>query len=114
MNEMLIYSGIMILGVLMGGVSQILLKKAANKKYDKWYKSYLNPYVIIAYSIFVLSTVCTVIAYRVVPLSMSPVWTSASYIAVTAMSFFILHEKPSRKKLIGFAIITVGILVFCL
>lgn len=114
MSELVMYSGVMLIGVLMGGVSQILLKLAAGKTYEKWYQSYLNPRVIIAYTIFVLSTVCTVIAYRVVPLSMSPVWTSASYIAVTAMSYFILHEKPNKKKLTGIAIITVGILVFCL
>ena len=114
MREMLPYCGIMLAGVLMGGFSQILLKIAAGKKYEKWYQSYLNPRVIIAYTIFVLSTVCTLIAYRVVPLSMSPVWTSVSYIAVTAMSFFILHERPNRRKLLGFAIIVVGILVFCL
>ena len=113
-NEMLIHCGIMLLGVLMGGGSQILLKLAANKKYDKWIFQYLNPFVIIAYGIFVLSTVCTVIAYRVVPLAMSPVWTSGSYIAVTAMSYFILKEKPNKKKLIGIAIIAIGILVFCI
>ena len=113
-NEMLIHCGIMLLGVLMGGGSQILLKLAANKKYDKWIFQYLNPFVIIAYGIFVLSTVCTVIAYRVVPLAMSPVWTSGSYIAVTTMSYFILKEKPNKKKLIGIAIIAIGILVFCI
>ena len=113
-NEMLIHCGIMLLGVLMGGGSQILLKVAANKKYDKWIFQYLNPLVIIAYGIFVLSTVCTVIAYRVVPLAMSPVWTSGSYIAVTAMSYFILKEKPNKKKLMGIAIIAIGILVFCI
>ena len=113
-NEMLIHCGIMLLGVLMGGGSQILLKLAANKKYDKWIFQYLNPFVIIAYGIFVLSTVCTVIAYRVVPLAMSPVWTSGSYIAVTAMSYFILKEKPNKKKLIGIAIIAIGILVLCI
>jgi multidrug transporter EmrE-like cation transporter len=114
MNELLPYCGIMLLGVLMGGVSQILLKKSAGKSYTKWYQAYLNPYVIIAYTIFVLSTVCTVLAYRVVPLSMSPLWTSASYIAVTAMSYLILKERPNRKKLTGIAIITVGIIIFCL
>lgn len=113
-NEMLIHCSIMLLGVLMGGGSQILLKVAANKKYDKWIFQYLNPLVIIAYGIFVLSTVCTVIAYRVVPLAMSPVWTSGSYIAVTAMSYFILKEKPNKKKLMGIAIIAIGILVFCI
>ena len=113
-NEMLIHCGIMLLGVLMGGGSQILLKLAANKKYDKWIFQYLNPFVIIAYGIFVLSTVCTVIAYRVVPLAMSPVWTSGSYIAVTAMSYFILKEKPNKKKLLGIAIIAIGILIFCI
>lgn len=113
-KEMLIHCGIMLLGVLMGGGSQILLKLSAGKKYIKWYQHYLNPLVIIAYSIFVLSTICTVIAYRVVPLAMSPVWTSGSYIAVTAMSYFILKEKPNRRKSSGIMVIAIGILIFCI
>ena len=113
-KQLLLFSGIMIISVLMGGLSQVLLKISAGKTYDKWFKTYLNPHVIIAYSIFVLSTVCTVIAYRVVPLSMAPLWSSVSYMAVTAMSFFILKEHPSKKKMMGFIVITVGIVVFFL
>lgn len=114
MSEMLLYCGIMLIGVLIGGFSQILLKKASNKNYDKWYRSYLNAYVITAYTIFILSTICTVIAYRVVPLSMSPLWTSLSYIAVTAMSYVLLHERPNSRKLKGILIVTAGIIIFCI
>lgn len=114
MREAIPYYGIMLLSVLMGGTSQILLKMSAGKTYEKWYQNYLNLRVIVAYGIFFLSTVLTVLAYRVVPLSMAPLWTSVSYMAVTAMSYLILHEKPNKKKLTGIAIIAVGILIFCL
>ena len=34
------------------GVSQVLLKKSANKTYEKWIEEYLNWQVILAYGIF--------------------------------------------------------------
>lgn len=112
MSELLKYSFLMLFGVLIADFSQIILKVAATKSYKNWIKQYLNWRVILAYSIFFASTVCTVIAYRVVPLSMSPIWTAAGQIFVTVLSFVFLGEKPGKKKILGIAVIIVGLFVF--
>ena len=98
--------------VFISSVSQILLKKSANQKYDSKIKEYLNPRVMIAYGIFFMSSLITVFAYRFVPLSLGGILESSGYIFVTVLGYFFLHEKVNKKKLIGLAIILAGILVF--
>lgn len=112
MSDMFKFSMLMLFGVLISDFSQILLKIAATKTYKNWVFQYLNWRVITAYFIFFTSTICTVIAYKVVPLSMSPVWTAAGQIFVTILSFVFLGEKPGKKKILGIAIIIVGLFVF--
>ena len=65
----LIFSFIFVASVLVSSISQVMLKKSANKVYDNALKEYLNPMVITAYGLFFLSTVITVFAYKYVPLS---------------------------------------------
>ncbi len=100
--------------VLIADISQIMLKKAALKQYASWLRSYLNFQVIFAYCLFVLSTVCSVFSLRKLPLSMTPIWQSMGQILVAIMSFFFLHEKITRQKVIGIGIIIAGIFVFAL
>ena len=71
MSRLLIYSIILFCGVVISAFSQILLKKSAKKHYDSVIKEYLNPLVIIAYGMFFGCTLLSVIALKVVPLSMS-------------------------------------------
>ena len=112
MSEMLSHALVMLLGVAIAGFSQLLLKRAAGREYSHWIFQYLNVRVIAGYAIMVFSTLCTVYAYRVIPLSMSPIWEAAGQIIVAALSFFVLKEKMTRRKLIGLGVILVGILVF--
>ena len=51
-NEMLIYSCVLLLGVFIGAISQVMLKKAAMKTYSSKIREYLNPLVIFAYVLF--------------------------------------------------------------
>ena len=60
-------------GTFISAVSQVILKKAALKKYDSRIKEYLNFPVMFAYTLFVLTTFMCIIAYRVIPLSFGPV-----------------------------------------
>lgn len=103
---------VLLFGVLIACFSQLLLKKAAMRTYDKWYKQYLNWYVILGYCIMLLSTLCSAIAYRVVPLSTGPVWTAAQQLFMLTLCFFCLKERPSKRKLAGLGIIIVGVFVF--
>ncbi len=114
MSEMSKYIGIWMFSVLISSFSQVLLKIAANKKYDSRIKEYLNPIVITAYGIFFLSTLLTMYALKYVPLTMSPVIESASYIFVPVFGVLMLKEKISRRRLLGMGIMLAGMLVFAL
>lgn len=112
MSELLIYSGIMLISILISSVSQIMLKKSAQKKYPSKIKEYLNPTVIIAYGLFFGCTLITMYALKVVPLSMSPILESTGYIFVAILSFFFLKEKLTKRQLIGMLLIIAGIAVY--
>ena len=103
---------LLLVSVFISAVSQIMLKKAANKQYESTIKEYLNPLVIIAYGIFFVSTILTMLALRYVPLSMQPILESTSYIFVTVMGYFLLKERLSKRKLLGLALILLGVFVY--
>lgn len=109
---MIKYILIYVFSVFISALSQILLKLSARKEYDNLLKEYLNPFVIVAYSIFFASSLLTVIAYKEVPLSMGPVIESVGYVFVTLMSFLFLKEKIGRQKLVGIILILIGVLIF--
>ena len=52
-KPMLFYAGLLLLGVFLSAISQVMLKKAALRQYPNKIREYLNPLVIIAYTIFV-------------------------------------------------------------
>lgn len=108
------YFALILFGVLISAFSQIMLKKAAEKTYDKWYRQYLNPLVIGAYAIFFLSTLTNLIGFEVVPLTWEPVWNSAGHIFVVALAYLFMRERPSKRKLAGLGLILAGIVLFSL
>ncbi|MEH2944999.1 multidrug ABC transporter [Lachnospiraceae bacterium KK002] len=108
----LLYVLVFLIAVFMSSVSQILLKKSANKEYDNKIKEYLNFPVIIAYGLFFCSSLVVVLAYKGVPLAMGPVLEATGYIWVSILGGIFLKEHISRKKVLGLAVIIIGILVF--
>ena len=99
---------LLLLSVFISSVSQIILKKAADKTYESPLKEYMNPMVIGAYGLFFCSVILTMLALKHVPLSMSPILESTGYI----MGYIFLKERFSRRKLMGFALILAGIVIF--
>ena len=103
---------LLLVSVFISSVSQILLKKAANKTYEDHIREYLNPLVIGAYGMFFCSVILTMLALKYVPLSMSPILESTGYIFVSVMGYFFLKEKFTKRKLAGFALILAGVIIF--
>ena len=103
---------ILLISVFISAVSQIMLKKAANRTYETRLGEYLNPLVILAYGLFFASTILTMLALRTVPLSLQPILESTSYIYVSVMGYFLLKERFSRRKLAGLALILLGIFIY--
>ena len=111
-KRLILYALLMLLGVFISSVAQVLLKKAAERKYDSLVKEYLNARVIIAYAIFFGATLLSVFALRVVPLSMGAILEATGYIYVTVFSVTIFHEKIGGKKMAALGLIIAGIVVY--
>lgn len=103
---------VLLFSVFISSVSQILLKKAANRTYETPLKEYLNLLVVGAYGLFFCSVILTMLALKYVPLSMSPILESIGYIFVSVMGYIFLKEKFTRRKLCGFALILAGVIIF--
>ena len=112
MNELYLYSGILILSVFISSCSQIMLKRSAAKQYASRVQEYLNPLVITAYILFFGCTFITLYALKVVPLSMSPILEASGYVFIAVLSRIFLHERISGKKLTGMIIILAGIVIY--
>ncbi len=103
---------VLFLSVIISSISQILLKKSANKKYESIVKEYLNIYVISGYGLLILSTLCVVFAYRGVAYKNGPIVEALGYILIMIFSSLFLQEKVSKKKVIGNSLILLGVIVF--
>lgn len=111
-NSVLSYSCVLLFGVFISSVSQVLLKKAASKNYDTPIKEYLNPLVIIAYILFFGTTLFSIFAYKVIPLSLGPALEATSYIYITFFGVVIFKEKLNKQKIFSLILIVSGILVY--
>lgn len=111
-RRVLVYSCFILFGSFISSVSQVILKKSAMKKHDTVLKEYLNVPVIGSYFIFFIATLCSVMAYKEIPLSMGPILESSSYIYVTIFGVKIFHERISATKIVALGIIIMGIVVY--
>ena len=105
---------LLLVSVFISSVSQILLKKAADRTYENHLREYLNPLVIFSYGMFFCSVILTMLAPKKVPLSKQPILESTGYIFVAVMGYIFLKERLSKRKLAGIALILAGIIVFSL
>ena len=106
------YSILFLIGVFVSAISQVMLKKSALKQYDNHIREYINPLVIIAYVLFVGTTILSTIAFKGISLSMGAVLESSSYIFVTFFGVKIFHESINRKKVVSLVLIVTGIMVY--
>lgn len=111
---MIFYACVLLGGVFVSAISQVMLKKAAQKTYDSKIKEYLNPLVIFAYILFVGTTFISIIAYKGIPLSMGPILESTSYLYVTIFGVTIFKEKLNKNRIIALLLILCGIAIYSL
>lgn len=100
------------ISVFISSISQIILKKAANKDYSSFIKNYLNIRVICAYCIFFIAVLIDLYTFKFVPVSFVPVIESSSYFFIIISSRIFLHEKLTFKQIAGIAIIMVGVVMY--
>lgn len=113
-SEVLLYAGINLLGVFVSAISQVLLKKSAMREHESALREYLNPLVVFAYALFVVSTLLSVVAYRGIPLSMGPILEATGYIYVTVFGVLVFRERVDARKLVALVLIVAGIAIYSL
>lgn len=101
-----------IAGVLIASVSQIVLKRTALQEHGSLLREYLNPGVIIGYLLLFGSTILGIMGLSGLAYKNGPVLESLGYIFILVMSALILKEKLTKRRMIGNAIIIIGVLVF--
>jgi multidrug transporter EmrE-like cation transporter len=106
------YSLFILFGTFISAISQVMLKKSAQKTYARPIDEYLNPLVITAYAIFFIATLCSIMAYKGIPLSMGPILEATSYIYVTIFGVKIFHESVNKQKIIALVLIISGIIIY--
>ena len=105
---------ILLAAILMGSISQVILKKSTFKHYDSVIREYINLPVILAYSIFLIATTMSVFAYGAIPLSLGIALETTSYLYITFFGVVIFKEKLTKKKIFSLRLIIFGILVYAL
>lgn len=109
---MIVGSVLALASVIIGAVSQILLKTAANTKRDTFLKKFLNLTVITAYAMMFASSLCSMLALRHLELNLMPVFQATSFFWILLLSHFILKEKILKQNVIGICIIFLGIIIY--
>ena len=114
MNEKILFAMIFVAGVFISSVSQIILKKSAEREYPNKIREYLNVRVFFSYIIFFGATLCSILAYTKIQLSLGPILESSGYIFVAVMSRLFLKEKITKQKMLGLSIIIIGIIIYAI
>ncbi|MBQ9065171.1 MAG: EamA family transporter [Blautia sp.] len=103
---------IMVAGTFLTAISQILLKQSADEKHESFIKEYLNWKVIVAYILFGTVLLSNTYAYTRVDMKYGAVIETLAYVWIFIMSVTLLHEKITRRKLLGNLLIITGILIY--
>ena len=105
------YSLLLVFATLISSISQVLLKVSANKAYENRIREYLNPLVVVAYGIFVVSAVMTMVSYKVVSISTGAMLETSSYVFVFLFDIFLFRETVNSKKILAVTLIIIGVMV---
>lgn len=111
----MIYYVCVILGIFSCSLSQLMLKRSANRTHKSRLEEIVNPWVISAYAIFFGSLLINIWAMsKGVQLKELAILEALGYIFVPLLSFFVLKEHIPFRTIGGIGVIIIGIIVFYL
>ena len=106
---------LVIFGIFSCSLSQLFLKKSANREHKSKLFEVVNPLVIFSYGIFFCSLLINIWAMsKGLQLKEMAMLESLGYVFVPIMSFLVLKEHISRRTIIATLVVLLGIFVFYL
>lgn len=96
---------------LVSAFSQLILKKAADNPKNTGLAAFVNLPVLFAYALFLGCMALNAVALGRLDLTVAGVLEASGYLYVMALSHFFLRERITVRKLIGNALIVLGIVL---
>lgn len=103
-----------ILAVLCSSAGQIILKIEDQRLERNFVQKYMNPFVLVSYALMFMAFLLATISLIRLPLTYSVLMTGIHCIIVTAACNYFLDEELDKKKVLGIALVALGIMVFML
>lgn len=113
-NQRVIGILMVLAATLIASISQILLKHSANADHKSRCAEYLNIFVVLGYGLLLATTVINVFALRRIPLSMAVALDASGQVFVPILSCLFLREHLNIRKMLGMAVIIIGICIFAM
>lgn len=109
----MMYYALVVFDVFIAALAQMLLKSSSMSDHKSFIFEYLNPKVIGAYSIMVLSLLLNIYAlnHGVLLMELSTI-ESSSYMFVPLLSFLFFKERITWRKAVAIGVIMTGVIVF--
>lgn len=102
-----------IVGVLVASFGQVALKVGALKKKDaSILLFFLNIYTFVGYISLFIVTLINLFIFKYLDLKYILIFLPSTYILVLLLSYFILNEHISKKNIISYITILIGIIIF--
>lgn len=98
---------------VIAAVSHVILKKGADKKAGK--KTiffFLNWYTVLGYGLMFGSTLMNLHVFKFLELKYAFLFYPITFVLVFILSIFLLKEKVTKRKLLSYCLIVLGIFIF--
>ncbi len=107
-----IYIIALIFTCCVSALSQVLLKKASQKKYSSFIKQYLNFFVVTGYCLFFFVLLMNIYILKFVPIIVCSVFSESLPLVLSFITGrMIFKEKITKTKVIGALFIIIGIFI---
>lgn len=93
-------------------LQKLKLKKSSTENKEKSRLGIFDLKVIIAYIILVITMIMNIVSYKYVPYKIGPIINTLTYIFVIFFGKIFFNELITKNKLIGSAIIIIGIIIY--
>ena len=104
---------LVVLGIFSCSLSQLFLKKSANREHKSKMFEVINPLVVFSYMIFFCSLLINIWAMsHGLELKELAMFESLGYVFVPLLSYLVLKEAVSVRTISAIAVILLGIFVF--
>lgn len=100
------YYIVLLVMTALGSVASLFLKKSSSE--TNFFKMLLNPYLYVGGILYLLSAVLNIYVLRYLDYSVVLPLTAITYIWTMILSYFVLKEKITIKKMSGVILIVLG------